>query len=68
MGMCKMYNLTVESLSYKWQALSYSTTNTLAVFSPRSVPDLKAKLQQELNLRSAAGRGRGRVSGIGEEP
>ncbi|KAF8440881.1 DNA polymerase alpha/epsilon subunit B-domain-containing protein [Boletus edulis BED1] len=65
MGLCKMYNLTVESLSYKWQALSYSTTNTLAIFSLQSVPDLKAKLQQELNLRSAAGRGRGRVSGIG---
>lgn len=76
--MCKMYNLTVESLSYKWQALSYSDTNTLAIFTLQSVPDLKARLQQELGRlnatkqeaasRSAAsltfGRGRGRARGI----
>lgn len=76
MGMCKMYNLTAETLSYKWQALSYSNTSTLAIFTPQSVPDLKARLQQELGrlnatrqeaaLRSAAGffGGRGRASGI----
>ena len=77
MGMCKMYNISVEDLSYKWQALSYSNTNTLAIFSLQSVPDLKARLQQELGrlnaikqeaaARSAAGlafgRGRGRPPG-----
>ena len=72
--MCTMYNLSVENLSYKWQALSYSNTNTLAIFTLQSVPDLKARLQQELGRlnaskqepsRSAArvlGRGRGRTA------
>jgi DNA polymerase alpha subunit B len=82
MGMCKMYNLSVENLSYKWQALSYSNTNTLAIFTHQSVPDLKARLQQdqsrlnaakqEASLRSAAGpsfgRGRGRPGGIARAP
>lgn len=77
-----MYNLTVEDLSYKWQALSYSTTNTLAIFSLQSVPDLKARLQQELGklnaakqeavARSAAGpafgRGLGRAGGAVNVP
>lgn len=80
--MCKIYNLTVESLSYKWQALSYSNTNTLAIFTLQSVPDLKARLQQELSRlnatkqeavsRGAAGftfkRGQGRVSGFAKAP
>ena len=80
--MCKMYNLTVEDLSYKWQALSYSNTNTLAIFTPQSVPDLKARLQQdqsrlnaakqEASLRSAPGpafgRGRGRAGGMARAP
>lgn len=74
--MCKMYNLTIETLSYKWQALSYSNTSTFATFTLQSVPDLKARLQQELGRlnatkqeaasRTAAGlfaRGRGRASG-----
>lgn len=81
MNMCKMYNLTVENLSYKWQALSYSNTSTLAIFTLQSVPDLKARLQQELGRlnttkqehasRSAAssfGRGRGRMSGNAKGP
>ncbi|KAG8214743.1 DNA polymerase alpha subunit B [Butyriboletus roseoflavus] len=75
-----MYNLTVESLSYKWQALSYSNTRTLAIFTLQSVPDLKARLQQELGKlnatkqeaasRSAAifERGRGRARGIAKAP
>ncbi|KAG9315596.1 DNA polymerase alpha/epsilon subunit B-domain-containing protein [Chiua virens] len=54
MTMCKMYNLTVENLSYKWQALSYSNTNSLAIFSHKSIPDLKARLQQELDRQNAA--------------
>ena len=72
--MCKMYNLSVENLSYKWQALSYSNTNTLAIFTHQSVPDLKARLQQDQGRLNAAkqesalrstgglafGRGRGR--------
>lgn len=76
--MCKMYNLTVESLSYKWQALSYSNTSTLAIFTLQSVPDLKARLQQELGRHNATkqeaasrsassltfGRGRGRAHGV----
>ncbi|KAH0832189.1 DNA polymerase alpha/epsilon subunit B-domain-containing protein [Lanmaoa asiatica] len=74
-SMCKMYNLTVETLSYKWQALSYSNTSTLAIFTLQSVPDLKARLQQELGRLNATkqeaasrstasltfGRGRGRA-------
>lgn len=51
--MCKMYNLSVENLSYKWQALSYSNTNTLAIFTLQSVPDLKARLQQEVGRLNA---------------
>lgn len=80
--MCKMYNLTVESLSYKWQALSYSNTNTLAIFTLQSVPDLKARLQQDLSRLNATkqeatsrsvaslsfGRGRGRARGIARAP
>lgn len=76
--MCKMYNLSVESLSYKWQALSYSNTNTIAIFTLQSVPDLKAGLQQDQRRLNAAkqeatsrtganlaiGRGRNRAGGI----
>lgn len=54
MSMCKMYNLSVETLSYKWQALSYSNTNTLAIFTLQSVPDLKARLQQDQSRLNAA--------------
>ncbi|KAF9219255.1 DNA polymerase alpha subunit B [Gyrodon lividus] len=78
MGMCKMYNHTVETLSYKWQALSYSTTSSFALFTLKSVPDLKARLQQELGRTNATkqettsrnvasvnfGRGKGKASGL----
>ncbi|KAF8558385.1 DNA polymerase alpha subunit B [Imleria badia] len=79
MSMCKMYNLSVENLSYKWEAVSYSNTNTLAIFTLQSVPDLKARLQQDLGRlnatkqqgasRSAAfARGRSRPGGIAKAP
>ncbi|KAF8837908.1 DNA polymerase alpha, subunit B [Paxillus ammoniavirescens] len=81
-AICKMYNLTVEDLSYKWQALSYSTTNSFALFTLKSVPDLKAKLQQELDRTNATkqdttsrnvtssnfARTRGRASGLSKLP
>ncbi|KIJ17926.1 hypothetical protein PAXINDRAFT_9860 [Paxillus involutus ATCC 200175] len=81
-AMCKMYNLTVEDLSYKWQALSYSTTNSFALFTLKSVPDLKAKLQQELDRTNATkqettsrnvassnfARTRGKASGLSRLP
>ncbi|KAH7885091.1 DNA polymerase alpha, subunit B [Phlebopus sp. FC_14] len=46
-NICKMYNISAENLSYKWQALSYSTTSSLSIFTSKSVPDLKARLHQE---------------------
>ncbi|KIK88801.1 hypothetical protein PAXRUDRAFT_688122 [Paxillus rubicundulus Ve08.2h10] len=52
-AMCQAYNLTVEALLYKWQALSYSTTKSLPLLTLKFVPDLKAKLQQELSRTNA---------------
>lgn len=79
--MCKMYNISVEDLSYKWQALSYSNTNTVSIFTLKSVPDLKAKLQQDLDKTNATkltasrvggihpfGRGRGASAGVAKVP
>ncbi|KAF9236510.1 DNA polymerase alpha/epsilon subunit B-domain-containing protein [Melanogaster broomeanus] len=78
MTMCKMYNLTVENLLYKWQALSYSTTNSVTIFTLKSVPDLRAMLHQELGRTNASkqeatsrnvatvkfGRGTGKARGL----
>ncbi|KIJ59480.1 hypothetical protein HYDPIDRAFT_100652 [Hydnomerulius pinastri MD-312] len=54
MNMCRMYNKTVQDLCYQWQALSYNTTNIISIFTLKSVPDLKARLQQELGRANAS--------------
>lgn len=71
-----MYNISVEDLSYKWQALSYSNTHTFSIFTLKSVPDLKAKLQQDLDKTNATKltasrpfvRGRGAPAGAAKVP
>ncbi|KAH7926462.1 DNA polymerase alpha, subunit B [Leucogyrophana mollusca] len=52
-SMCQMYNLSVEDLFYKWEALSYSgSARGLSIFTIKSVPDLKAQIQRELHAET----------------
>jgi DNA polymerase alpha subunit B len=51
--MCKMFNLTPEDLSYKWEALSYNSTRKLNIFTMESAAALKTKIQRDLTADNA---------------
>ena len=63
-NICKMFDLTPEDLSYKWEALSYNSTHTLNVFTMESAAALKAKIHQDLAKENAKKqKGRARLAG-----
>ncbi|KAL4080954.1 DNA polymerase alpha/epsilon subunit B-domain-containing protein [Scleroderma citrinum] len=75
-SMCRTFNLSAQDLSYKWQAICYNSTQSVQIFTLKSVPDLRAKLQsertkanairQEAMARNLAslGKGRGKSEGL----
>jgi DNA polymerase alpha subunit B len=46
--MCQIFNLSPESLLWKWEALSYSSTRSLATFTMDSAHSLKTQIQREI--------------------
>ncbi|KAG0696384.1 DNA polymerase alpha subunit B [Suillus ampliporus] len=53
-SICQMYNLTAEALKYKWEALSYGTTNSILRFTHESAADVKVQIQREIQAKNAS--------------
>lgn len=51
--MCQMFGLTASDLLYKWEALSYSNTRSISIFTMDSCAALKAKLQRDKTTEQA---------------
>jgi DNA polymerase alpha subunit B len=45
--MCQMFSLSATDLQYKWEALSFSSTRSINVFTMDSCAALKAKIQRD---------------------
>lgn len=51
--MCQTFNLSVEDLRYKWEALSFSNVSSLRIFTMDSVADLKISIQRDIAAKAA---------------
>ncbi|KAI6005362.1 DNA polymerase alpha subunit B [Pisolithus marmoratus] len=47
MSLCRTFNISAQDLSYKWQAINYNNKQSLHIFTPQSVVELRAQLQSE---------------------
>lgn len=45
--MCQMFSLSATDLQYKWEALSFSSTRSINVFTMDSCAALKARIQRD---------------------
>src|ERR1700732_3603283 len=45
--MCQMFGLSATDLQYKWEALSFSSTRSISIFTMESCAALKAKCQRD---------------------
>jgi DNA polymerase alpha subunit B len=60
--MCQMFGLSATALQYKWEALSFSSTRSISIFTVDSCAALKAKCQRDKAAELAkANKGPGRA-------
>ena len=51
--MCQMFGLSATDLQYKWEALSFSSTRAINIFTVESCAALKAKCQRDKTAEQA---------------
>ncbi|KAI6121012.1 DNA polymerase alpha subunit B [Pisolithus croceorrhizus] len=45
MSLCRTFNISAQDLSFKWQAINFNNKQSLQIFTPQSVVELRAQLQ-----------------------